>query len=199
MPVFQNAKQQAEQEVLVNLLTRLSEDPTCSQRSLASEMGVALGMISNYLKRCIKKGYVRAKEISPRRFGYFVTPEGFIEKSQLVIQYLSDSMAFFKEVRNQLESLFSRLEQAGLLNIAVIGPGDIAEMAERTSRDLKVSAKLVGIEADLNGFDAILITDTQNPQVTYETLKKHYACSKILTLPVLCIVRERIVEPNAVS
>jgi len=64
---------------MVHLLSEIDRNPSFTQRSLASELGIALGLMNHYLKRCITKGWIRASQISPRRISYFLTSEGFAE------------------------------------------------------------------------------------------------------------------------
>jgi len=111
MPTFQNTREQTEQKVMVQLLSEIERNPSFTQRGLAGELGIALGLMNQYLKRCITKGWVRASQISPRRITYFLTPQGFSEKSLMVTDYLSRSMAFFRDARAQCEEIFEKCEK----------------------------------------------------------------------------------------
>ena len=66
---------------MVHLLSEIERNPSFTQRGLAGELNIALGLMNQYLKRCVTKGWVKASQISPRRITYFLTPEGFIEKA----------------------------------------------------------------------------------------------------------------------
>ena len=190
-PLFQSAKEKADQEVMVNLLTRLAEEPTVTQRTLAGEMGIAVGMMNNYIKSSISKGYLRAKQVSPRRWAYFVTPKGFAEKSRMVVSHLSSSLTFFRTIRLQLERLFELCAEKDISNIALVGEGDVADMAFLVKQE-KMTLELKSLQDDLSSYEAILITDVMNPQGAYDLLKQRYLDSKILTLPALCIARKRV-------
>jgi len=85
---FQKTRNKTEQKVLMGLLNAIEKNPSFTQRGLSSDLGVALGLMNQYLKRCVTKGWVRASQVSPRRIAYFLTPEGFKEKSQMVREYL---------------------------------------------------------------------------------------------------------------
>lgn len=190
-PLFQSTKEKADQEVMVNLLTRLAEEPTVTQRTLASELGIAVGMMNNYIKSSIGKGYLRAKQVSPRRWAYFVTPKGFAEKSRMVVSHLSSSLTFFRTTRLQLELLFEACLEKGMYDIALVGKGDVADMAFLVKPE-EIKLEFKNQDDGLNAYQGILITDVMTPQGTYDALKRHYDDSKILTLPALCIVRKRV-------
>jgi predicted transcriptional regulator len=192
MPVFQDAKEQADYSVMVNLLKRLSEDPSTTQRSLAVELGVALGLISRYIKSCMHKGYLRAKQVAPRRWAYFVTSKGFAEKSRMAVHCLSHAMTFFREARTQLEALFLECQKKGFCSIALVGEGDLAEIAKLVSCGLGISVTVMHPNEDLSGFDGILITDLYNAQVVYDDLKEKVEKSELLTIPLLSIAVKRV-------
>lgn len=125
MAAFQETRQQTEQKVMVHLLTEIEGNPSFTQRGLASELGIALGLMNQYLKRCITKGWVRASQVSPRRITYFLTPEGFKEKSHMVKDYLARSMAFFRDARTQCEILFAECQKKDGKKLALLVPGTL--------------------------------------------------------------------------
>jgi DNA-binding transcriptional regulator LsrR (DeoR family) len=48
----------------------VDRDRAQSQRLLTSELGIALGLVNAYLKRCVKKGLVRVRSAPARRYAY---------------------------------------------------------------------------------------------------------------------------------
>ena len=55
------------ERILLDLLNSVERDGGQSQRRLASELGIALGLVNAYLRRCVKKGLVKATEAPARR------------------------------------------------------------------------------------------------------------------------------------
>src|SRR5262245_41785569 len=78
--------------IMLELLDAVEQNRAQSQRLLASELGIALGLVNAYLKRCIKKGLVKVRSAPARRYAYCLTPQGFAEKSRLTVEYLSYSL-----------------------------------------------------------------------------------------------------------
>lgn len=207
MPVFEEARQDTDREVMVKLLTMLAENPEATQRDLATEMGISLGMMVSYMKSCVRKGFIRSKQVAPRRWAYFVTPKGFAEKSRMVSGYLYRAMTFFRGTRVQLEELFGCCQKQGIQTIAMVGSGDVAEIALLVSQGFAVRLELIdppsldelrrtgqaeGYIEKLKGFDAVLVTDIANPQSTFDALKECIAEEKLLSIATLCIARKRI-------
>ncbi|MBI4367039.1 MAG: MarR family transcriptional regulator, partial [Deltaproteobacteria bacterium] len=76
-----------------------------SQRDLARDMEVALGFANAYLRRCIRKGWIKVRAAPARRYLYYITPTGFSEKARLTAEYLASSFDFFRTARGQCDKL----------------------------------------------------------------------------------------------
>lgn len=197
MAAFQDTRQQTEQKVMVHLLTEIEGNPSFTQRGLASELGIALGLMNHYLKSCVTKGWIRATQISPRRISYFLTPEGFKEKSHMVKDYLARSLTFFRDAKTQCETLFAECQQKGWQKIGLVGAGDLADIAQLVAQGINLDVSLVSQNGDLKAYDAILVTDVMNPQGAYDALRDKVDPNRLLTLYLLHISRSPLVEGDA--
>lgn len=189
MSAFQDTREETEQKVMVHLLSEIERNPSFTQRSLASELGIALGLMNHYLKRSITRGWIRASQISPRRITYFLTPEGLKEKGLMVTDYLARSLTFFRDARAQCEEIFAECKQQGLGNIALVGTGDLADIAKLVAQGTGLQVSIVDTKADFKKYDAALITDVINPQDTYDLIRNKVEDHKILILKLLHISR----------
>src|SRR5262245_49009810 len=115
--------------IMLGLLDAVEQDGAQSQRLLASELGIALGLVNAYLKRCIKKGLVKVRSAPTRRYAYYLTPRGFSEKSRLTVEYLSSSFEFFRHARSDCTLIFEQAKANGLNRVALVGRSDLAEIA----------------------------------------------------------------------
>ncbi len=70
------------------ILNAIDASQSLSQRSLASSLGIALGLTNLLVRRLVRKGWVRVTRIKPNRVGYFLTPAGVAEKTRLSRLYL---------------------------------------------------------------------------------------------------------------
>lgn len=114
---------------IAGLLAFVEREAHVSQRKLAGELGVALGLVNTYIKRCVKKGLIKVQQVPSRRYAYYLTPSGFAEKSRLTAEYLSWSLSFFQRARAQCSTLLELAEQSGLDTIALYGGSDLTEIA----------------------------------------------------------------------
>jgi DNA-binding MarR family transcriptional regulator len=188
------------------LLADIKTRGVVSQRSLAMRLGIAVGLTNAYVKRLVRKGWIKVQKVPARRYAYFVTPEGFKEKNRLTAEYLSFSFGFFRQAREQCLDLLRASERLGRTRVALFGASELAEIATLAARE--TSVKIAGIAApgknnerfaglpvantfdDLPPFEAVLVTDTSAAQATYEILRQRVAEDRILIPPLLHISRQ---------
>lgn len=119
----------SDERILRGLLDSIDSQADVSQRKLADELGIALGLTNAYIRRCIRKGLIKVSEAPARRYRYYLTPQGFAEKARLTAEYITSSLAFFRQARQAYEGLFARLAAAGRRRVILVGRDDLAEIA----------------------------------------------------------------------
>jgi DNA-binding MarR family transcriptional regulator len=110
-------------------LEAIAHDDRITQRSLSNKLGIALGLTNIYLKRLVRKGYVKCVNLQPNRLSYLLTPKGITEKTRLTYEFIEYSLFLYRQVRDQLRT---RLEPYMLENkrrVALYGAGEVAELA----------------------------------------------------------------------
>ena len=108
-------------EITLGLLNAVQESSAVTQRSMANDLGIALGLTNAYLKRCVHKSYIKVSQIPPNHYAYYPTPHGFSEKSRLTGKYLSSSFTFFRRARSQCEDDLDRCVALGWTGVALAG------------------------------------------------------------------------------
>ncbi|MDK1028585.1 MAG: winged helix-turn-helix transcriptional regulator, partial [Anaerolineae bacterium] len=58
------------------LLTEIAENPMVTQSGLAQRLGIAVGSVNWYIKRLIKRGYLKVSHLDRTRLQYDLTTEG---------------------------------------------------------------------------------------------------------------------------
>ena len=113
--------------ITLGVLTSIEEDNRATQRAISENLGIALGLTNAYFKRCVKKGFIKVRQIPANRYAYYLTPQGFAEKSRLTSEYLSISFKFFRSSREQCSELFGICEQNRWTRVALAGCGDLGK------------------------------------------------------------------------
>jgi DNA-binding MarR family transcriptional regulator len=125
----------ANDETLLAVLDVIDRNAMITQRSVARELNIALGLANAYLKRCARKGLIKVSAVPARRYAYYLTPQGFAEKSRLTANYLADSFSFFRQARSQCRDAFATAAARGQRRLLLVGEGELAEIASFVVRD----------------------------------------------------------------
>jgi DNA-binding MarR family transcriptional regulator len=160
-----------------------------TQRSVAERLGIALGLANAYLKRCVRKGFIKVSHIPRKRYAYYLTPQGLSEKTRLTAEFFSNSFRFFRVARKEYTTLLQGMAERQVKRVAFCGVGELSEIASLCARDVGMEVvgvlNLGGVNSisnqvghpvvtdlrALGSFDAILITDFVDARATLETLR----------------------------
>ncbi len=112
----------------LRLLEEVEQDSRVTQRSLATKLGIALGLTNVYLKRLVRKGYIKCVNVQSNRISYLITPRGIAEKARLTYEFMDYSLHLFGEVRQHLRHALQECAAAGR-RVAIFGRGEAAELA----------------------------------------------------------------------
>ena len=72
----------------LQLLEAVEQDARVTQRTLANKLGIALGLTNLYLKRLVRKGYIKCVNVQSNRITYLITPSGIVEKARLTYEFM---------------------------------------------------------------------------------------------------------------
>lgn len=133
-----NARQEREEQLMLELLDAVGARSDLSQRHLARRMGVALGLANSYLKRCIRKGFIKISEAPANRYLYYLTPKGFAEKSRLTAKYLASSLAFYRKASDACLRSFQVCRARGFRRLVLCGVSDLAEIASLRAPEAEI-------------------------------------------------------------
>jgi DNA-binding MarR family transcriptional regulator len=196
--------------IVLGLLESVERDGAQSQRKLASELGIALGLVNAYLKRCVKKGLLKVGQAPARRYAYYLTPHGFAEKSRLTVEYLSSSFSFFRRAREDCSSVLRNAQARGWKRIALVGVSDLAEIAILCALEQGMtiaavvdanfaSERFVGVPvvktlaAVPGGFETLVVTDLQATSESVQAVAAEFDVDRVL---VPAVLRVRISRPT---
>lgn len=128
---------------LLKLFKYLERDPEQTQRKLAKELNVSLGLVNSYLKKLIQQDYFKIIDLPKSRIKYILTSKGMHEKKRLAYQYVSYSLAFYKETRKKIKEICGWLSEQGKKKVFIIGATELAEIFVITLQDTNLN--IVGI------------------------------------------------------
>lgn len=136
-------------EISMRILEHIHENPTITQRDLASKLGIALGLTNSYIKRLYKKGCIKIKNLDGKRLKYILTPKGFVEKARLTCNYMARSFNYFREIKQKIDQTYNAMIESGINKIVLWGDGELAEVCIVSLKGLPITiAGIVGFNED---------------------------------------------------
>jgi DNA-binding MarR family transcriptional regulator len=193
--------------IILGLLKSVEQDGGRSQRRLATELGIALGLVNAYLKRCISKGLVKVQNVPARRYAYYLTPQGFAEKSRLTVDYLTSSFSFFREAKADCVVMFETGRQLGFKSVVLVGRSDLAEIAVICAIECQIevvalvdpkstSGHFLGVPVAASfdevqkSFDAVAVTDLEDAYGSWERTSALFGESRVLIPRLLGVTKD---------
>jgi DNA-binding MarR family transcriptional regulator len=197
--------------VVLELLQDIEQNRFESQRQFASKLDIAVGLANSYIKRCIRKGWIKMSRAPARRYAYYLTPKGFSEKGRLTAQYLGASLRLYRQARKEYLEAFQACQKRGWSKLGLYGTGDLAEVAALSAREsghrgliviepANPGSEFLGISATrrldaVGSLDAVLVTSIEAPQQAFDVLSRYLPSERIVTIPLLG-VRQDVPLPD---
>jgi DNA-binding MarR family transcriptional regulator len=171
----------------LQILDELSNNDSLTQRDLSGRLGIALGLVNSYIKNLVKKGFITVKAIPSKRYAYYLTPKGFTEKTRLTYDLLHDYTRIYREARENLKTLFNKMQHDGIKKVVFAGADEIAEIAYISLQETTIELIAV-VDGERSGevffsrtiqplqaidgmdYDSIVVTSYLKRKMIYEKL-----------------------------
>ena len=201
-----NGANEKEEKLTLELLNAIDHRSDLSQRNLAQQMGIALGLTNSYLKRCARKGLVKVSEAPANRYLYYLTPKGFAEKARLTGRYLANSLTFYRQAGESCSAIFELCKKNNMERVLLCGVSELSEIALIRAIDAEI--RITGIYdpessldqlfskpvwkefSEVGDFDMCLLTNLNSPYDFYKSLVKEISKDRVLIPDVLGITNK---------
>ena len=127
---------------VLRLLDVVEQESTLTQRTLSALFGIALGLTNLYIKRLIRKGYIKCGTIRANRLAYVITPRGLAQKARLTLKFMEYSLDLYRDARRHLHRVLTSQVQSPM-RVAIYGTGEAAEVAFLVLRELGLDLEAV--------------------------------------------------------
>ena len=110
------------------ILEKLENNGHLTQRDLSKEVGIALGLVNHLLKKMVKKGWIKIKNIDAKKIRYLITPEGAMEKSSLLYKRVESTIHFYLDAKRVIKEKVEHLKDDGVKSVSIYGINHISEV-----------------------------------------------------------------------
>ena len=179
------------------LLNKIQNDENITQRSISKELDIALGIANTLVKKFVKKGFLKLKQAPMKRYFYYLTPKGLLEKTKLTKQFVESSLQFYNSSRMEYENLLKKIKTKKVKYLILAGTCELSEIAILAARNISIDVNYVYSKTynkkKFSGVKVVskinkkkfnkdntcfLLTEFSNPTTLYNLLIKDYQIFK---------------------
>jgi hypothetical protein len=118
------------------ILEQVASRTPISQRTLARDTGIALGLANLLVRRMVADGWLQMIRVGPNRVRYLITPAGLAERDRRRRAHLAGSVRYYAEARDRISERFATLSAewqpdargSGEKRIVFCCAGEVAEI-----------------------------------------------------------------------
>ena len=203
MKTFANIKNSTDKKNILRILSDINDGIFYSQRKISKQLGISAGLANSYVKRCIKKGWIKLQTVPKKRYIYYLTPKGFIEKSKLTAEYLSSSFSLYRNMREDCLKILTKYKKKSK-KIILYSASELSEVFILTAKEIDLEFSGIVIpNSNLKNFfgikvfskvpknnikiETIILCDIKSSYDTFLKLKKFFPKKQIIVPQILNI------------
>ena len=203
MKIFANIKNSTDKKNILHILSDINNGIFHSQRKISRQLGISAGLANLYIKRCLKKGLIKLQTVPKKRYIYYLTPKGFIEKSKLTAEYLSSSFSLYRNMREDCFKILTNCKKKNK-KIFLHSASELSEVFILTAKEINLEFYGIVIpNSNLKNFfgikvfsqvpknsvkiETIILCDIKSSYDTFLKLKKLFSKKEIIVPQILNI------------
>jgi DNA-binding Lrp family transcriptional regulator len=112
----------------LEILEKIEGNGHLTQRDMSREVGIALGLVNHLLKKMVRKGWIKIKNVDAKKIRYLITPEGAREKSSLLYKRVESTIHFYLDAKRVIKAKVEHLKGDGVKSVSIYGINHVAEV-----------------------------------------------------------------------
>lgn len=140
----------------LRILEEVEKTPNLSQRALAKNLNVALGVANACIHTLVRKGMIKISGDNNRSITYHLTKKGLLHKSMLAMEWTKNTISFYREARQQVALKLTNLSDKGIKTVVLYGANELTEIAAIVASEAGIEILGIINNDDLNSKDNLL-------------------------------------------
>ena len=101
------------EDLRFRVLRLLEANPELTQRDLARELGIGVGLVNYCLRALLEKGLIKYERFrasqNKLRYAYVLTPAGLADRAAITTRFLQRQIAEYERLQAEIEALRDEL------------------------------------------------------------------------------------------
>jgi len=140
----------------LRILEEVEKTPNLSQRALAKNLNVALGVANACIHTLARKGMIKISGDNNRSITYHLTKKGLLHKSMLAMEWTKNTISFYREARQQVALKLTNLSDKGVKTVVLYEVNELTEIAAIVASEANIEILGIINNDDLNSKDNLL-------------------------------------------
>jgi len=113
------------------IMREISNNDISNQRNIAKKLGISLGLTNLIIKRLVKMGYIKVKQLNRKKIQYILTPKGFAEKAEKSYNYTVRIIDTLKKIGVSVHTEVLKYYANGNRNFVIVGDNELADLTAK--------------------------------------------------------------------
>ena len=165
---------------LQNIADTLKEEPLASQRVLAENAGISIGLMNAILKRFVERGWIMLSNVNLRKLSYAITPAGIAELTARSQTFAKRTFEIANKYNDTLCKVVSDAKKDGKTKLVLYGKSYIKFLLIYACQTLNVTFLEKDVDAEIEA-GALCVVGELNEKETISRLTEK-GCVSLLDL-----------------
>lgn len=139
----------------LKIIDEISRENRLTQRDLSRKTSLSLGAVNLIIKRLIRQGMVKTKNLNPKKVEYLITPKGIAEKTRKAYNYVLKTIDLVSMVKKEIAKIVLNEYNSGQKNFVILGSGSLADIIELALKGFEY--KRVNEANEIKGNNALVL------------------------------------------
>lgn len=150
--------------VLQNIAETLKDEPHASQRTLAKNAGMSLGMMNAILGRFVERGWIMLTNVNLKKLSYAITPDGVAELVGRGRRFAKRTFEIANHYNDALYSIIKAARDSGKIKVVLCGNSYIRFMIAYVCSQLEIELEESGIDSAGNFNNSLVLVGEQEEE-----------------------------------
>lgn len=120
----------SDEELLENINKTLTVNPTASQRTIAENCNISLGMANAVLKRFVERGWIMVRNLNSSKLAYALSEEGMRTLAGRSKRYIQRTFGLINEYSGEIVNKIQQAKDEGKTEVILCGDSYIKFLIE---------------------------------------------------------------------
>ncbi len=150
--------------VLQNIAETLKDEPHASQRTLAKNAGMSLGMMNAILGRFVERGWIMLTNVNLKKLSYAITPDGVAELVGRGRRFAKRTFEIANQYNDALYCIIKAARDSGKTKVVLCGNSYIRFMIAYVCSQLEIELEESEIDSAGNFNNSLVLVGEQEEE-----------------------------------